>query len=90
MHGNRKPFAIFMAISMAQDNLEFHSSKNITFESIRYANDDMFSVIFEFYAKKIYASEEIIYYVSRSAGNLTMHMDRDTLDIRAQEKIREY
>ncbi len=63
---------------------------NIKFESIRYNNDEMFSVKVGFYAKKISASKETIYCATRNAGSLTTCRDQNAFDIRAQEKIRKF
>ncbi len=62
----------------------------ITFESIRLNEDDLFSVRTSFYAKKICASFEKIYCVTRSSGSITTKRDKETFDIGIQEQVRKF
>ncbi len=63
---------------------------NIRFESVKYANDEMFSTQLGFYAKTISISDETIYCLSYRAGSLTNDRGKAAFDVRSSVKIRKF
>ncbi len=63
---------------------------NIRFDSVKFSNDEMFSVRTGFFARRITASDETIYCVTRRTGSLTTQQDLDAFDIRVQVSIRKF
>ncbi len=62
----------------------------ILFESVKHANDIMFSVKAGYYAKKITVSSKTIYCVTKREASLTENKDVKVFDIRAHEKIKAF
>lgn len=63
---------------------------NIFFDEIMFSNDGMFSIKSAFFAKKIAASEDVIYCITRSKGSLTTQNCYDNFLIRLNVFIRRY
>ncbi len=62
----------------------------ITFESVKHANDIMFSVKAGYYARNITVSPEIIYCVTKRVNSLITNEDMEAFDIRVHEKIKAF
>lgn len=61
---------------------------NIKFEEVLYSNDIMFSAKIGYYSKKIAATYETIYCVTRRENSLTTHTGMESYDIRLNEYIK--
>ncbi len=59
-------------------------SNGIVFDSVLVSNDVMFSIKTGFFAKRIAASKDSIYCVTRSKGTLTTKLDLATFDLRTK------
>lgn len=63
---------------------------DVRFSQVLYSNDMYFSAVSGFYAKKICASKEKIYCITRNRGSLTTHINEEAYDIRVDEHIKTY
>lgn len=61
---------------------------NIKFDEVLYSNDIMFSAKIGYYSKKVAATYETIYCVTRKENSLTTHMGMKAYDIRLNEYIK--
>ncbi len=61
---------------------------DISFESVKHANDLMFSVKAGYYAGKITVSPQIIYCVTKRTNSLITNEDVEAFDTRVHEKIK--
>ncbi|MCD8060589.1 MAG: glycosyltransferase [Bacteroides fragilis] len=77
----RAPWSILLRSSLIQ-------TYNILFDEVPVANDVMFTAKAACKARKINASREIIYCVTRNVGSLTTKLDKETFEIRTQVLIR--
>lgn len=60
----------------------------ILFDETLHANDIMFSSKLGVYSNKIYATQDVIYCVTKNKGSLTTYADVDSFDIRLNEYIK--
>lgn len=61
---------------------------NIRYDEVIASNDEYFSLLTGFYAKKIMAVDEKVYVVTVSRGSLTRRMDKDAILTRFKVKLR--
>lgn len=69
---------------------EIIEKNHVCFSQSLYANDICFSVAIGFFSKKITASEEVIYCVTRGDDSLSTCIDEKAYDIRLEENIKRW
>ncbi len=62
-------------------------NKNISFAELPVSNDQLFSVKVGYYAKKVFATKDTIYCVTRNSGSLTTKLDLGTFEVRIQAEM---
>lgn len=77
------PISRIIRGSMVRDN-------EIWFDETRVANDVMFSMQCAVYAKRIMASEEVIYWITQQSGTLNMLVNREDVRTRLKVAISKY
>lgn len=61
---------------------------DIWFDEVLYSNDIMFTAKSGYYSKKIMASKDVIYCITRSPGSLTTDISWEAFEIRLYERVK--
>lgn len=77
------PFSKIVRGSIVREN-------NLLFDETRVANDVMFSMRCAVHAKKIQASEQVIYCITKSEGTLTTSVKREDARMRMRMAVKKY